>query len=676
MTHPFPRVFRAHQRANSPLWQALSFALIGGLATLTHLVVALAMNAQGGVTPLKANAAGYLTAVLISYLGNAHFTFRQRIINAEQFFRFLTVSAAGLALGQAITYLATSVLQAPFAVALGLVVTVVPVFSFGAARLWAFATANDFGGPIERKSSVEAMLRAAWAEGEGRNGLIVLAIFLVAILPVVAAPILPMIDYYSHVARFYVLAHVGSDPFLQQSYEARWSILPNIGLDVVGTLLMRLLPALAVAKTLVLAIFAIQYFGLIALSRQISGRLSPLTGLLAAPLLYSFILGWGFGNFLLGLGLVFWGAAWWLAQRRRPWVATPVACLIAVLIFLTHGVAFALYGVLLGSLELGLFIAAKRRSLRHLMTSMALLLTQAVIPAVLFLSSPTSKSPEGMTNADEAIRRLAHSGDLGDRVRELAFHRLATIVRVSESPSLALDIVTFALAAVILGVLLVRGRLRIPVLAWPALAVGAVLVALMPPALLGVGYVADRMPLYLACIFVACLVPALQASRLDRVCVVLLAALVVAKLGLIGVTWQSYRRDVADFQAVAGKIPRQSLVGFVNAANLSRLGAGPRCHMYGPLLVPMSGAATSIFAYASQQPVALRGRLAASTAALVERRSTHAAWNAQQRLETIERQRLFDYVLICGAGAQAKPSRTSRIISQRGRFTLLGPVDN
>ena len=625
-----------HLRLGSAGRQIVTFALVGGMATLTHFTVALLLNSQLGVSPLHANFGGYVSSVLISYVGNALLTFGAQLANARQILRFGVVSLSGLALGQALTYLGVNVLGAPYAITLLVVVSLVPVLTFVASRLWTFNIGKAADEPVPSPghatdSSGPGIVSGR--SGDRRAKAIVALIFLAAILPVVAAPVLPMIDYYSHVARYFVLAHIDTDTFLQQSYELRWAILPNIGLDVIGTALMTVLPATLVAKLLVLMIFAVQYFGLLAFNRQVSGSISPVTALLAAPLLYSFILGWGFANFLLGLGLVFWGGAWWLAKRHRPLLAIPVASAIAVLIFLTHGVAFALYGLLLGGLELGLFFAAKPRSLRALVISMAGLAVQAAAPAILFLASPTSKSPDGLSNADESIRKLAHAGTLTHRLGELAIHRLATIFRVSESPSLFLDMASFAGIAVILGALMLRGRVRLPLLVLPALAIAVVLVAAMPPALFGVGYIADRMPLFMAFLIVGSLIPKLQNEAFDQICVSLLVAIVGAKIMWTGVGWQTYRQDRADFEAVASHIPAHSLVGYANTANLTRLEDEPRCQMYGPLLIPLRAAAAPIFAYSSQQPIALRGRLNDASLALVSpeplkaRRAPSADWS-------------------------------------------------
>ncbi|MBC7507059.1 MAG: hypothetical protein H7267_15285 [Sandarakinorhabdus sp.] len=125
------------------------------------------------------------------------------------------------------------------------------------------------------------------------------------------------------------------------------------------TALMKLVPPRLIAHITVILIFAVQYGGILYSNRILTGRTSVVTALLAVPLLYSFILNWGFANFLLGLGLLFWGAGWWLQERHRLAVALPVAIALATLIFLVHGLAFALYGILLGSLEIGIFLGAK-----------------------------------------------------------------------------------------------------------------------------------------------------------------------------------------------------------------------------------------------------------------------------------------------------------------------------
>lgn len=114
------------------------FALVGAVATVTHVVAALAARELSGLSPLAANFVGYLCAVGVSYLGNARFTFRRAVLQGPQFVRFVAVSLAGLALTQGLTWLLVEQMRWPFWAGLGVVAVAVPALSFVLQRLWAF----------------------------------------------------------------------------------------------------------------------------------------------------------------------------------------------------------------------------------------------------------------------------------------------------------------------------------------------------------------------------------------------------------------------------------------------------------------------------------------------------------------------------------------------------------
>jgi hypothetical protein len=517
--------------------------------------------------------------------------------------------------------------------------------------------------------AIRTATASARQEARFTPALIVL-IFLAAIAPAVAAPVLPAIDFYSHIARYFVLAHLSEDPFLAENYQAAWAVLPNIGMDILGVGLMRLLPAMLAVKVIVVIVFAVQYFGLLAFTRALNGRVSLLNALLAVPLLYSFILTWGFTNFLLGLGLVFWAAAWWLWQRRRPALAIPVACLLAIGIFLCHGFAFALYGVLLGGLELGHFLAARPRRPRQLLLRMSALAVQAVIPAILFLLSPTGEGE--VTNAVGAVQRLSAAGQLMHRLQELFVYRLATIVRVSESPWLWLDVVSFLVVAVLIAILVLRGRLKLPVVVYPALAILAVLAVIVPPAMFGVGYVSDRIPLLIAFLLAGSVVLSAPRDRLDRACLAGLLAVVATRLLATGLGWQAYQAELADLHTLARLIPSHSLVAYLDAADGERLDAHRRCEMYGPLLAPQTDNAVSLFAYKSQQPIALKGRLKAAVEAQPPADpDLPVGVRVAGQFNGIARAARFQYALVCAPERIAGPAPPgARLIGRQGRLAL------
>jgi hypothetical protein len=82
-----------------------------------------------------------------------------------------------------------------------------------------------------------------------------------------------------------------------------------------------------------------------------------------------------------------------------------------------------------------------------------------------------------------------------NRVAEIAAYQASAIVRVANSPWLALDVASFVVVAglCIWGVR--RGVIRISPTAFPALAVIGLLCVVTPPSLFGVGKISDRVPL-------------------------------------------------------------------------------------------------------------------------------------------------------------------------------------
>lgn len=496
---------------------------------------------------------------------------------------------------------------------------------------------------------------------------LLLLIFAIALVPLLATPVLPFIDFYNHMARYHVLATLGDDPVLAANYVAAWGILPNIGLDVLITAALAVVPQAMIAHFTAVLLFAAQYGGVLVFNRALTGRTHWLTAVLIVPLLYSFILNWGFANFLLGLGLMFGACGWWLFWRHRLAVALPVALVAACLIFLVHGIAFALYGLTLAALELGLWWQSRPRRIGRLAMSLSALAVQAVAPVILFAMAKTSKSAEGLTNADESVARLARSGDLAARLWRLAEYRLQTILRVAEGPSLWFDAATLALTVIIIALLLRRGTLRLPGAALPALAVGVLLVALMPPALFGVGYIADRMPLFLALLLVGCLAvrgrpaPMLAAS---------LATIMAARLVAITIAWNGYAADNRDFRQVAAALPSGTLVEYV-FTHTDRLDPARRCQMYGPMLIAEHGSVGRLFANATQQPLQVRGALQAAMDA-----ETRPSFAERSRPDYVPRvlqsaaRAGFPWLLLCDGNDVALPPG-ARVAARAGRFSLL-----
>lgn len=496
------------------------------------------------------------------------------------------------------------------------------------------------------------------------------AIFAFALLPLLTTPLFPFIDLYNHLARYFVLAHI-DEPLLRPYFTAHWALLPNVGLDVIGTAMMRVIPPAWSAHLVIVLLFVVQYSGVLVFNRALTGRTSVLAALLAVPLLYSFILNWGFVNFLLGLGLVFLAAAWWLTWRRQLAIGLPVACVLAVVIFFTHGLCFALYGILVASLTVGQVWTSERRRLGDYVRALVPVAAQAVVPVILFKLAPTSGTPGGLTNAGTSVARLAAHGGLVARLEALCRYRLLTIVRVAEGPWLWLDVASFVVLVGLVAALMASGRVRFARAAWPAILVGVVLVVVVPPALFGVGYVADRMPLFLALLLVGALV--VTDSAVTRRAAGVVAALVAVRLAAIAIGWQAYAADYAGFRRLAPLIPPGSMVHDLSVGGARRDATTPRCAMYRPLLVRDYGQIGALFADELKQPLQLAGRLRAAIRALPP--GFAAGGNPRGYDDTVIAHAGpagFDFMLACRIDLLTRPLPPGvTIVAQTPRLALL-----
>ncbi len=172
-----------------------------------------------------------------------------------------------------------------------------------------------------------------------------------------AAPLLwpavpPLFDLPGHMGRYRVELAIGGQPWLRQWYDFRWSLIGNLGVDL---LILPLAPVLGLelaVKLIVLTIPALTASGLLWIARELHGRIPP-TALFALPLAYGYPFQFGFLNFALAMALALNGFALWLRLGRagrlrlRMLVFVPASCLL----WLCHIFGWAMFGVLAFSSE-------------------------------------------------------------------------------------------------------------------------------------------------------------------------------------------------------------------------------------------------------------------------------------------------------------------------------------
>ncbi len=171
-------------------------------------------------------------------------------------------------------------------------------------------------------------------------------------IPVLIANVPLGADTLGHLARIYVRAHIGSDPNLARLFRIRTDIIPYLGMDLLLTPFARVLPIMLVGRAYILALVWGLVGTVVVLQRVFTSRIGlgpAVTGLIA----YNGLIAWGLINYVLGLILALLVFAAWHAQRTRPWpIRLALFAVAATIVYLTHLLAFVLYGVLVVSYEL------------------------------------------------------------------------------------------------------------------------------------------------------------------------------------------------------------------------------------------------------------------------------------------------------------------------------------
>ena len=326
-----------------------------------------------------------------------------------------------------------------------------------------------------------------WWDEHRTTGIVLVYAAIAALLaiPVLVAAVPLGVDDLNHLARIYVRAHIDTDPELARLFEVRADVIPYLGMDWLLTPLARLLPIMLVGRIYLLALVLGLVGAVVVLQRAFTARvgLGPAaTGLIA----YNGLIAWGLINYVLGLILALLVFAAWHSQREKSWwVRLILFAGAATVLYLTHLLAFGLYGVLVVSYEL----VGRARPWRTPLQDWVVLAGQAV-PGLLLWRALGSK----MLGTDSAI-----------------LYTLPAKLFALESPFLfrgafggwdsGLLAACFCGAALYLGV-------RSGWLAWPRTLAGPALILLgltiiLPYRVFGVSLTDYRFPVAAACLALA-----------------------------------------------------------------------------------------------------------------------------------------------------------------------------
>ncbi len=463
-----------------------------------------------------------------------------------------------------------------------------------------------------------------------RFAVLFVALFAVAALPVLICDTLPLFDYPNHLARMHILAALPDSPTLRQFYAIVWRPLPNLAMDLVVPGLARLMPLVWAGKLFVLLTLFLLAGGAAALHRALFGVWSAWP-CLAFLLLYSRILLWGFLNYLFGLGLALLALAAWIALARRPGaLRLPLGVAFALALFFAHLLAFGLYGVMVMGYELGRVLRSRAAPGRALLDLALAGLSFLPALAILFLATP------GAASGAITPGRLARKLDL--------------LFSVFDNYSRPFDVACFVLAVLALLVAFWRGWVRLaPALAAP-LALLAFTYLAMPSQLATASGADHRIPLLLGLLVVAGSRWTAPSRLGYRLFLGAALAMFLLRLGVVTLSWQASDQVYARLLPALDQLAPGSRLAVAYPPEALNSEATPLAHFPTLAILRRDAFVPTLFAFPTQQPVALRPRYRALADELSPERLWSAFVTGNAPLDARERAALaaYDHIVFVG----------------------------
>jgi hypothetical protein len=174
-----------------------------------------------------------------------------------------------------------------------------------------------------------------------------------AVVPLLYPTIPPLVDLPGHMGRYRVQLALADHPELTNWYNFQWSLIGNLGIDLLVIPLAKIFGLELAVKLIVMTIPPLIVTGLLWIAREVHGRIPP-TALFALPLAYCYPVHFGFVNFALSMGIALNAFALWLRLARtghfrlRAAIFLPLSCLL----WLCHTFGWGVLGVLAFSAEM------------------------------------------------------------------------------------------------------------------------------------------------------------------------------------------------------------------------------------------------------------------------------------------------------------------------------------
>jgi hypothetical protein len=366
-----------------------------------------------------------------------------------------------------------------------------------------------------------------------------LAVILVVPFALIDVP--PVLDYPNHLARYFVLAHPG-DVILSKMYQPHWAILPNLAMDILGALALRITDVHIGGRILLALSLLAPIFGVVIYHRVIFRR-SFYWPLASGLIAYNGIFFLGFMNFLLSLGLALIGGAAWIFLNRMQyfWTRIAVGAFATVLIFFSHIFGVILFALLIGGDEIDRLRKVRsfgRLSAREVVNAAAAILASLAPAFLLYFLSPLDNAATALAD----WRGMSKVWRIFTPFMTTSFElTLLTVFVILAALILARRKVAFAP-----GMPLIFAALFIAFIAAPSTIKSGTFIDGRFALMMGLLLFAGMQPHWTAC------EAAVTSSAI--------AALILVRSIYVGATWIDHRRDLDDLRAAIAHVQPGSLV--------------------------------------------------------------------------------------------------------------------
>lgn len=173
------------------------------------------------------------------------------------------------------------------------------------------------------------------------------ALILLSVLPLLWPDIPPLVDLPGHLGRYAIQTGLDRSPSLSRFYAFEWTLMGNLGVDLLVVPLAHLFGLEPATKLIVLAIPSLTTVGLLWLAYEAHERIPP-TILFALPFAYNYPFMFGFVNSALSAALALIAAAFWIRLGRQGRLRARALLLvpISLCIWVTHVFGWGVLGLI------------------------------------------------------------------------------------------------------------------------------------------------------------------------------------------------------------------------------------------------------------------------------------------------------------------------------------------